>query len=83
MTQFHVWHANDDDEDDDDLHPIVDEMYSLGHVVAHVNGSLVDRSFPADVTPVAITARVTWSDQTNARKLQLAALLDRLFCAIV
>jgi len=72
------------DNDDDGLHPFVDEMYSLGEIVTHGHRSLVDRSLPPDVTPLlSVTAGVTRSDQTDTRKLQLAVLLDRLLRALL
>ena len=68
---------------DRDLHPVVDEMYAFGDVVADGNCSPVNGSRPPDVASSAVTASLSWSDQSNAGNLQLASQRDLSFCVVV
>ena len=58
-------------------------MYVIGDIVANRNRSVVDRSFPPDVTLLAVTVGMLWSDQTTARNLQLAAWPDLLLGVVL
>jgi len=54
------------------LHPLVDDMYSLGGILANGRRTVVDRSFPPDDTCFSVTAGLPWSDLTDTRQLQAA-----------